>query len=678
MNGVGNRTAIMHDRSNAVRDAAVAVLDAHPRARVLTIDFFDTLVTRALAQPTHVFAEMERRLLAGGQPVWRGFARDRVEAEHRARRAAAADDAFRDVTLAEIYTQIGAMRGLSHAESTRLADTERAIEVEMARPVPFGVAMCEVARSRGLRVAVVSDNYMSAAHLVDMAAAAGIDWLGVDDVFVSCEHRGQKFNGRIWSDVLAALGAEPGRVLHVGDDPESDGAHPRRLGMAVHVRGTMRASHRHMANTAPGVLALSRLEACQRDDMDPTGWDTAAALGGGVVAMVVAAQIADVRRVLAEREVAGIHFAARDGHLAHTVWNRLRERGWNLPEATYTAFSRSVIWRATLTECTPEAVSRFVGADEVLDLERLERRVGCRLAAEVERGAPIDATTARSIVVANADAVVAAMADHRGRVLGYLGSHGVLDPGHHLIVDLGWTGSTVADLADLVRAHTDGAATLEGRFTGLYWDATANRSRLAMHGHAMDEFRGLGSNLRLLGIVKFLEALMTAPHGSVVGYGSADESFAPVLAHTPPEIEAWESVVGRVAAAAIDAAEAMLIGEHPSGVTAEDLDGEAVWSALMQVAHTPRPDEVALLGGVNHVTSIDHEGSGRPLVLDAPPMRPPIGPVELTGWYNRLMHRHWLQGSLARWESMPAKRWYADEIRRLWPATDKVWVARRD
>lgn len=657
-----------------MREAAVAVLDAHPKARVLTIDFFDTLVTRAVAQPTHVFAEMEKRALATEKAIWKGFAHARVEAERRARSAAAVTDPHRDVTLGEIYGQLGTMRGLSHLECTRLADVECATEIELARAVPFGVAIAEAARERGMRVAVVSDNYMSSSHLVHMARAAGIGWLRVEDVFVSCEHRGQKFNGKIWADVFARLGVKPGHVLHVGDDPESDGENPRRRGMAVHVRSTMRASHRHMTNTAPGVLPLSRIEAHQRDVMDVTGWDTAAALGGGVVAVVVAAQIADVLGVLEKRTISGVHFAARDGLLAHTVWNRLRERGWDLPAATYTAFSRSVIWRATLSECTPEAIARFVGADETLTLERLRRRVGCELLAEIDPLEPIDAPTARAIVVANASLVLAATAEHRRRVLGYLGSHGVLDAGHHLIVDLGWTGSTVADLADLVREHTKGAATLEGRFTGLYWDATANRSRVAMHGHAMDEFRGLPANLRLLGIVKFLEALVTAPHGSVVGYGSDEESFAPVLAHTPPEIDAWERVVSRVADAAVDAAESMMLGTHPAGVSTGDLTGEAVWAALMQVAHTPRADEVELLRTINHVTSIDHEGNGRPLVLDPPPMRPPIGPVQLTEWYDLLIHRHWLQGSLTRWESIPQKRWYADEIRRLWPATGHLWV----
>lgn len=657
-----------------VREDAVALLNAHPSATTLTIDFFDTMVTRAVAQPTHVFAEIERRLVRDRGAHWHGFARRRVQAEHAARRAAAVSDPFRDVTLAEIYRELGVAIGASHGERLELANLERAVEIELARPVPFGVVMTEVARDRGMRVAVVSDNYMPSDHLVAMAHATGFDWVTVGDVFVSCEHGGQKYNGRIWSEVFAALGVAPAAVLHVGDDAVSDGEHPRRLGVACHVRDTMRRSHRHMINTGPSVLPLSRIEAEQRDSMDSSGWDTAVALGGGVVSMVVAAQITDAMGVISRRDVAGVHFAARDGYLSHVVWNRLRDAGWDLPPATYTAFSRSVIWRATLTECTPDAVARFVGSDEVLTLDRLERRVGCALVSSRDRSESLDADTARAIIVDNSSHVLAAMAEHRQRVLGYLQTHGVLDAGHHLIVDLGWTGSTVADLADLVRSATGGAASVEGRFTGLYWDATANRSRLAMHGHAMDEFRGLSSNLRLLGIVKFLEALVTAPHGSVVGYEGHEANFAPILAETAPEKDAWDRVVHRVAEAAMTGAESILCGTHPSGVVSADLTGEVLWAALMQVAHTPRADEVDLLGGIRHVTSIDHEGNGRPLVADPPAMRPPIGPVELTGWYDTLIHRHWLQGSLSWWERHENKRWFADEIRRLWPATGHDWM----
>ena len=68
-----------------VQLTAEQVLDEHPQASVLTIDFFDTLITRSVAQPTHVFAVMEQDLIAMRGDFWRGFAVARVEAEQRAR-----------------------------------------------------------------------------------------------------------------------------------------------------------------------------------------------------------------------------------------------------------------------------------------------------------------------------------------------------------------------------------------------------------------------------------------------------------------------------------------------------------------------------------------------------------------------------------------------------------------
>ena len=66
------------------------LLDAHPHVSVLTLDFFDTLVTRSVAQPSHVFAVMEERLASSHGPKWSGFALQRVLAERRARAALAA------------------------------------------------------------------------------------------------------------------------------------------------------------------------------------------------------------------------------------------------------------------------------------------------------------------------------------------------------------------------------------------------------------------------------------------------------------------------------------------------------------------------------------------------------------------------------------------------------------
>ena len=82
--------------------SAQHVLDQHPHATVLTIDFFDTLVTRSVAQPTHVFAVMEESLCSKYGRRWNGFAIHRVASEHTARLNASKTNKHRDVTFAEI------------------------------------------------------------------------------------------------------------------------------------------------------------------------------------------------------------------------------------------------------------------------------------------------------------------------------------------------------------------------------------------------------------------------------------------------------------------------------------------------------------------------------------------------------------------------------------------------
>jgi hypothetical protein len=240
-----------------------------------------------------------------------------------------------------------------------------------------------------------------------------------------------------------------------------------------------------------------------------------------------------------------------------------------------------------------------------------------------------------------------------------------------LVIDLGWTASTVADLAELVGAHTNGAAAIEARLTGVYWDASPNRHRLAMRGFAMDEFHSVDDNLRMLGGVKLFEALITAPHGSVVDF---DDNNNPVFVETEPEIDAYNSTMGTIAEAAVAGALAILEGTHPSGVTAQDVTGPAIWAAMMQVAHTPRPDEVALLSQVCHVTAIDHEGSGTLLVAEAPASPRALPASRLPDVYDSLIRNHWLQGSLRQWGTQGDTRWIADEIHRIFAYMHPQWV----
>ena len=646
---------------------AEQVLDGTPTATVLTVDFFDTLITRSVAQPTHVFAVMEQHLVAELGSAWSGFAVKRVRAEHDARVVAASDEPMRDVTIDEIYLAFAQAHGSSMAERRMLIEREKSTELALVKPVAFGVALVSAARARGMRIVIVSDNYMPASHIVNMAHAAGYSWVTPDDVMVSCEHGGMKHNGELWRAVIEEKSLDVAAVLHVGDDALADGTMPASFGLATNVRDVMRRSHRVMANTSPAVLPLSRIEALYRDRSANGIWPSAEVLGGGAIALLVASQIVDVMNVLKSRDVRSVQFIARDGYLAYQVWEKLRASGADLPPASYTALSRSVIWRSRIENVSEEVAHRLVGDDEVLTVERLGRRVGCEL--QSAKSGPLTADQARALLMANGSHIVAASRELRSRFVSYLRSVGLLNAGHHLLVDLGWTGSTMADVAEVVCEETAGATTVEGRLLGMYWDAVPHRQRVPLHGYAMNEFCGADDNVRLLGCQSLFESLITAPHGSVVGYSP---SIVPEFAHTACEQRAYREVGEAIAAAALESAFRILTGTHESGVAASDISGDVAWATMMQLGHTPRRDEVELVSSVSHVTSVDHEGDGEPLIAPMPSQF--VVHSELPEVYDSLMHANWVQGTLARWESDATTRWIPDEIRKLSPMFQPQWV----
>ena len=98
---------------------------------VLSIDFFDTLVTRNVAQPTHVFAVMEKTLLEKGQRHRHGFARIRIEAERDARVHQEAIDDRCDVTIEEIYHQLQIRLGINYGERVSLMEMEMDLSIDL-------------------------------------------------------------------------------------------------------------------------------------------------------------------------------------------------------------------------------------------------------------------------------------------------------------------------------------------------------------------------------------------------------------------------------------------------------------------------------------------------------------------------------------------------------------------
>jgi len=640
---------------------------------VLSVDVFDTLITRSLAQPSHVFALLEQELIqTAATPVERqmfdGFARTRLFAERRARKIKAQASPYADITLDEIYAEIRRELQISFSESKVIADREMTIERELAVAVPHTVSAIGRARQTGVRVIAVSDNYMSSQQLLSLFEVAGITGFSLDDIFVSCEIGGTKANGQIWPAVLRHINVPVHRIVHVGDHEEADGDAARAAGMSVVIDDRMNRSHRFPINTTPAVITHSRLEASVRDAMREGSWDVHTVMGATTAALIVCAQIKSLDSALERDPSARVYFAARDGYLAHKLWNDVRVPEGK-PQAEYLHVSRSVLWR-TSPNFKP---SRLIGPRETLTLARLAHRLEMPelvdMVSDLDASTMLTAQQAWDIIEAHRTQVDVVTKKHRDLAVDYLRSKGLFNPGRHFVVDLGWTGSSLADLAALVHTESSGEAVVEGLFLGLYWDATHIRTRFPMHTFATNDMATGDQQRALLASHAVIESLITAPQGSVVGFQRNNSIVEPVLAEQRVEQEEFSRVIGKVCDAASHTARQIVTGTHSTGVTLDDVTGEAVWASIMQTVHTPRPEEIELFGSIRLVIAIDHADDGVYLV----PRTWPVGGI--VDVHDSLLRGHWLRGTVAS----PAYRdKHNEEIRSMinvWPEVGHDWVA---
>jgi hypothetical protein len=94
---------------------------------------------------------------------------------------------------------------------------------------------------------------------------------------------------------------------------------------------------------------------------------------------------------------------------------------------------------------------------------------------------------------------------------------------------------------------------------------------------------------------------------------------------------------------------------------------------MMQVAHTPRADELDALQEHVHVASVDHADGGIPLLAPAPKWSSTFPVQRFASVYDDTMKTRWFQGSLREWERHDSSRDFADAVTRIWPFMGPVW-----
>ena len=249
--------------------------------QVLSLDAFDTLLLRSVAQPADVFLKVARRALEQGlldaDITPSRFQCLRRSAEGLARQAKRTTAGTTEVTLAEIYDAWPGGRVDAH----RLARLELDVEAELLYAHPSVLALLEEAKTRNIRTALVSDTYFSREELAGLLLAAGVPLRLFDIILTSADAGCSKREGALFERLLAQVpGVPPAAVCHIGDHAHADVHQAKRAGLSARLHATgltgpvaeaIRLEQLRYGDTLPELQALRALAADGPADAE-TAW----------------------------------------------------------------------------------------------------------------------------------------------------------------------------------------------------------------------------------------------------------------------------------------------------------------------------------------------------------------------------------------------------------------------
>jgi len=522
---------------------------------LLSLDVFDTLLTRVYARPADIFTEIAQALAAAallpGRPG--EWIQRRLAIEARMWR-----DGSRAVTLEAIYAALGEQDGWSEEQIGRAMAIEIETELAAHAAVPALRSRIKAWRRSGGNVAFVSDMYLPGLALRRSLQRHG--WIEPGDhLFVSGDCQATKAGGRMFSLVMEHTGVAAHAITHIGDNQRADVVIPQRLGMnAEHFanvalnRFELRAAGAggaaaHAASLYAGCMRLARLD---RPDA-AVGADTSSRrdaiwrIGTGVAGPVLTAFALWVLERAAALGVRRLYFLARDGQILYRISQTLdAQRRYGI-ELRYLYASRQA-WH-------PPAIVRlddsdfdwlFDGAAGGPTLNQVASRLTVpsdllattcttRTGARLDPDAPLQpadiARLQRALASAPLrDIVLERSGAVREEALGYLRQEGLFEQVPYALVDIGWNGRLQRSLGKMLAAASDRPTpgTL-GFYFGL-WQKARACAEDRMEGFFHDPDRS-GAHRRPLCNGPLLEQFTEADHGTTLGYRHSGTRWRPVL-----------------------------------------------------------------------------------------------------------------------------------------------------
>lgn len=196
----------------------------------ISFDIFDTLVQRPFYRPEDLFllldAEFEKYMHSSVS-----FSIVRQEGEAQLRQKYAGTDK-EDVTIDEIYENIGRMFGISESVADVMKRYEKNLEIRYAQTRKAVKEIYDLVIDAGKKVIFISDMYLDRQTIQEILIKNG--YTKYEKMYLSSECGKLKVSGRLYDYVMKDLQILPRQILHIGDNKISDIDAAKKRGLEVY------------------------------------------------------------------------------------------------------------------------------------------------------------------------------------------------------------------------------------------------------------------------------------------------------------------------------------------------------------------------------------------------------------------------------------------------------------
>ena len=508
---------------------------------VISFDIFDTLIKRNIKRPTDVF-ELIEVIYNNGKKNKISFKNDRILAERKARLKSSKED----ITLDEIYDNFTELYNKNQLE--KLKELEKKVEINICVANEDIVKSFNYAKKLNKDIIIISDMYLTRDIIERILEKNNIT--GYRKLYISSEYGFTKHSGSLFKYVCNENNYLLDKVLHIGDNRNSDIKNAKKLGMETFYikdsgEGTLRKKvlnkvddkfiRKKIYKNLLDSLALNNLE-YEGNNREKIMYE----YGYNALGPVLYGFLNNIHNKSKEKGLEHIYFFSRDGYLLKKAYDDYYKADDKLQSSYLYVSRKSLVTPMLEYNDNVEDIFDKFGIKKPISVRSFYDRFlenmdsvdqiikkyynSCDDMIDIKK----DYERVNNLFKDSKEIIFNQVKKQKGLLKRYLLQENLNKYKTVGVMDLGWRGSLQFSLMKVI-SECNFDVDLYGFYLGLNEKFLEyQKNSMKAEGYVFSpDFPKYENNI--WGAIGLVELMFTAPHGSVLGYKEKNGHVEPIL-----------------------------------------------------------------------------------------------------------------------------------------------------